>query len=563
MPKLSAEDWQVEIDHGLKFREIFGMEAAWNKLERDFLNDPDSDTAIGPNLVFSMGDTLLGNLNIPDPEVSIIPTHPSCVDRAPKLEAWDNYLIKKLELKDQAIISTTHSYLNGVGIWKIGYDSEFGYDPYYDLGTITNPAGATLTQFNKQGSRIEFNNTNPGMPWCLAVNPQDIVVPWGTRDLNSARWIAHRVIRLNTSIKSDPKYKNTYNLEPNISMESFVDSYAHLGAAKRKFREYKSNSSYDEASRVMYNELWEICDRSNNTLKVICFDHDKMIRDKVDMVQVACGTPYVSGTFVRHPRAFWSTPLAHYLGMFQKKAFDIELQSTKQRRVNGLKFLVSKGLMSSDKLNKLISADIGAIAEADTTDLTGKIQPFPQGSNFEYAQMSAANEQDARETVGFSRNQMGEFDTSSRRTAREATFVQAGSSRRESLRSSMISGLYTNAIRKMNQIMFLLNKRPMFAMVGKDFMQFTPEEVKGDYLYDLTMNSRRNLSRAERKIEALMAAMQFMQMPGADIGQIYSYLLDAVNDPSFEKLIPKPGSSPGGAREGAGAPVPGLPAQGG
>jgi hypothetical protein len=565
MPKLTPEDWLTEIDNGLKFRELYGREAAWKQLEMDYLNGEDSHTSIGANLMFSMGDSLLSALNVPDPEISVNPTHPMGVERGPVVESWDNYLIKKLRLKGESLKSTLCAYLYGRAIWKLGYDSEFGYNPFYDTGTITNPSGMTLTQFNKKGKRIEFGRVSPGLPWCLAVSPHDIVVPWGTTDIDTAPWIAHRKIRLNTAIKADPKYKNKSRLEPQLSMESFVQSYLNTGVAKRKFREYKSSATMQENSRILYNEIWEICDRSDNTIKVICFDYDRFLRDELDAVQLVCGMPYVSGTFVIHPRFFWSTPLAHYLGRLQKKEFDIELQAEKQRRINNLKFLVGNGVISQDKLNRFINSDVGAVEIADVMELDGKIQAFPQGSNLEFNMMSRENREDAREAVGLSRNQLGQYDMSSRRTAREASYVQMGASRRESLRSSVISGMYLDAMPKLNQITFAFTRRPMYAMVDREWVRFTGDEITGDYLYDLSLSSKRNLSRAERKAEAFMTAVQFMQMPGADLGAIYEYLIDAANDPSFERLIPKP-QSPGGARAGAGAPVegmPALPAQGG
>jgi hypothetical protein len=252
------EQWMTEIDNGLKFRELYGKEASWRQLEMDFLNDPNGHTAVGSNLVFSMGDSLLSSLNIPDPEVSVTPTHPTGVDRGPIVESHDNFLIKFLKLRDQAIRSTLHAYLFGRAIWKIGFDSMFGYNPFYDTGTINDPTGMTLTQFDKKGNRIEFGPASPGMPWAMAVNPQDIVVPWGTTDLEHAPWIAHRLLRLNKRIKNDPKYKNTTRLEPQISMESYVNSYENVGGAKSKFREYKSQNTYTEDNRDLYNEIWEI-----------------------------------------------------------------------------------------------------------------------------------------------------------------------------------------------------------------------------------------------------------------------------------------------------------------
>lgn len=552
MAKMTPEDWCVEIDNGLKFREMFGREDSWKKLEDDYLNDIASDTALGANIVFSMGDTLLSSLNVPNPEIVVTPEHPAGVDRAPIVESWDNYLIRKLKLKYEATRSTLHAYLFGRAIWKIGYDSEFGYDLFFDTGTATMPSGMTLTQFNKKGNRIEFGRSNPGMPWCMAVNPHDIVVPWGTTSIDTAPWVAHRSIRLNTAIKSDPKYVNKSRLEPQYSMESYVDTFFNVGAAKKKFRDQKNSASYRENTRVLYNEIWEICDRSDNTIKVICYDYDRFLRNSIDPIQVIAGTPYVSDTFVIHPRWFWSTPLAHYLGRLQKKEFDIELQAEKQRRINNLKFLIAKGVFRSrDELNRFISADVGAVEEADTTDLTGKVQTFPQGTFMEFELQSRANRQDAREVVGLSRNQMGEFDVSSRRTARETGVVQMGAERRETLRQNVVSTLYCEAMSKMNQITFAFTKRPMYAMVDREFLRFTADEIAGDYLYDLSLANKRQLSRAQRKVEAVMTAIQFMQLPGADINAIYDYMLDAANDPSFERLIPRP-QQQGGARPGAG-----------
>ena len=56
--KKTPQDWQEEIVYGLEYRRIFGFEEAWPELERIYVNDPNSSAAIGPNLVFSMGDTL-------------------------------------------------------------------------------------------------------------------------------------------------------------------------------------------------------------------------------------------------------------------------------------------------------------------------------------------------------------------------------------------------------------------------------------------------------------------------------------------------------------------------
>ena len=200
MPK-TVQDWEIEIDNALNYREQFAMEKALSQLERDYLNDPNGHTAIGSNLVYSMGDALISSLNVPDPEIVVQPTHPLGTDRAPIVESVDNWFIKKLKMKQHVDIATLHAYLYGRAILKIGYDSEFGWSPYYDIGDDNNLLGMTLTQFDKKGNRIEFKNTTPGMPWIAEVSPHDIVVPWGTTFVEDAPWVAHRIIRLNTAIE--------------------------------------------------------------------------------------------------------------------------------------------------------------------------------------------------------------------------------------------------------------------------------------------------------------------------------------------------------------------------
>ena len=120
----SPEEWMDEILNALEYRRVFGCEDAWNKLEIDYLNDPLSDTAVGPNLVFSEGDTLLSALTVPNPYFVVYPDDPFCVESAPVVEYLENYLIKpnKMNLKDKIELSILHGYIACRAIMKIGYD---------------------------------------------------------------------------------------------------------------------------------------------------------------------------------------------------------------------------------------------------------------------------------------------------------------------------------------------------------------------------------------------------------------------------------------------------------
>ncbi len=533
---LSPEEWLVEIDNGLEYRRQFGKEDSWNKLELDYTNDPASDCTVGPNLIYSMGDSLLSSLTVPDPEILISAEHPSAVSRMPVLEATDNWLIKKLRLKQAVEDAIMNSYLFSRAILKIGYDSEFGWSPYYDIGQGNNLMGMTFTQFDKKGKRLESGGVDPGMPWVSAVSPHDIVVPWGTKSIEDAPWIAHRVIRLNEYIKRDPKYKNTSRLESRVSMESFMQSYGHVMAKDRRASS-TTNATFNENVKSIFNVLWEIHDKMTGRVMVVSPDYDKFLRNTIDALQVA-GLPFVSTTLVKHPRSFWSTPQAYYLGQIQKTQYDISLQEEKQRRINTLKFLASSKAIKEDELNKFISGDVGAVGMVDTTrPLNEVFMAFPQGNLLDFVMQSNSNRGNARDMIGFSRNQLGEFDDSSRRTAREATFVREGSQTRTSRRMSTVINLYTETIRKINKIVFKYWKLPRYMMVGSEWVKFTGDELEGDYLYDVTLSTKRNLSMAQRKIESLQMIAQLAQIPGVNINAMKQYVIDASSDPAFADML--------------------------
>lgn len=559
MPR-SPEDWLVEIDNALEYRREYGREARWDSLEKSFLNDPDSDTAIGPNLVFSMGDSLLSSLTVPDPEISVIPEHPNGVDRAPMVEQVDNYLLRKLRVKRAVELAAEHCYLNGKGIIKIGYDSEFGWAPKFDIGR-NQSAGLTLTQFDRKGKRIEYMNTIPGMPWLSVVQPRDFVVPYGTIFLDNAPWCAHRIIRETAYFKSDKKYSNTSRLEPKLSMEDYMAEYFKVRKDRMKF--HHDDTMYANR-KPRFTVAWEIHDRMTGKVYVVADDYDKFLRNDFNALLVA-GLPFVDLGFVTHPRSFWSTPQAYYLGQIQHIQFDIALQGEKQRRLNHFKVLIRKGIMSEEQMKAVLSADSGPFVQVDSSEpMKDLMVTVPQGNLLEYYLQATNNKRDAREAIGQSQNQAGEYDSSSRRTAREATFVQQGSDRRAGKKASAISTMYLEIMEKVNKIVFNFWKLPRYIMTDKDWVKFTGEELKGDYLYDLSLSTKRNLSRAERKVEAMMMMSQFAQIPGIDYSSLFKYLQDAVNDPAFERILaPVVGKGGQGALPSRQGGLPTIPATGG
>lgn len=301
MAKMSAQDWMSEIRRGLAYRKIFAREAAWRKNELNFYNDPSGHAARGPNLVFEQGDTILSSTGALDPEFAVVPTHPAGVSRAPLVESLDNVLHRQMRLRKRIQKACLNSYLYNKAIIKIGYDSEFGWNPMYAI----RDGSMSLTQLHRtKGTRIENMNIQPGMPWVRQVAPHDFVVPWGTDDHEDAPWTAHRILRLNVDLKADRKYHNTKDLKPNMSIEDFVYSYFNIGVDRAKFREQYRKTTGMERPQAIFNELWEIHDRREMRVKVVCKDSNKFLRDDPDYIALVCNSPFVAGGYIEHSRCF-------------------------------------------------------------------------------------------------------------------------------------------------------------------------------------------------------------------------------------------------------------------
>lgn len=532
---LTTQEWQTEIENGLEYRRMFAKEESWDILEATYLNDPNSFAAIGPNLIFSMGDSLLSQLIVPDPEFLVKPRNQEAILAAKLNENQANTFVKTTELKKHVEMALLHAYLYGKGILKLGYDSEFGWDPEWDLGGPFNPSGFSLTQFNKKGTRIESGLAKPGQPWVRAIDPHDIVVPWGTTDLETAPWIAHRVVRLNKDLKQDPKYKNTSRLQPSISMENYMSTYYRTQEKRRlginNLKQFQTNS--DE----VFNELWEIHDQRTGRMYVISPDYDKFLRDSVDSIQTI-GMPFVAIDFVRHPRTFWVTPQAYYLLQIQATQFDIAKQAEKQRRLNVTRFLMQENAMAEDEAVKLTSGDVGAIAKVKGgRPLDEVFKAFPQQSNFPLIEHAEYTRKDARDAIGMSRNQMGEFDKSSRRTAAEASIVQSGAQNRSQRRIDAMLELYNKTMKKILGLVSQFWVRPQTTKLEDNWVFFTGHMMKGDVDFDVHLSTKRHESMSDRRLEALQLLAQLSQIPGANIQALQEHVTRVADDPSFASFF--------------------------
>jgi hypothetical protein len=540
------EDMKSDIRLGVKYRRVFGKDAAWARYKNYYRGFWNPDT-VPVNITYALGRSLIPQIYFRDPRIHVQSRIPGQAMNAYVVERIDNHLIGETGLKNQLKSSILDCYLCGRGPMIIGYDTEFGFNPQYSSAEWA--ADSSLTSFNKKGELLEYiDEVKPGMPWALRCNPLDFIVPWGTARWEDARWFAFRKMRMLKDVKEDKKYKNTATLKaPYKSRLEFNTDSRPEGVTRMG----------DEDSAHEWVELWQLHDKKTGRVFVLSLDHDKFLRDEIDYLQVE-GLPAEVMGFNEDPDFFWWTPDVRLVESQQLELNDIRTMAKKHRRVALLKVLYDKGMVGKDELNKLLDADPKAAVGIDagsTGDIRKAVTTFQSHVPPDLAAAAREVREDVREIIGFSRNQMGSFEESSgRRTATEAGIVKAASMIRVDERRDITADMLEKVIRKHNQLIFEhWTEKRVVDIVGPDgaryWLRFSGREIRGEFAYKINPEESVPSDQRVRREDYAKFMELGMKIPGMDM----KYLMEHWAR-QFEEIDPKllfPGEGPGRSPEKA------------
>lgn len=535
-----VDDWVEEIAEGLRYRRTFGLEHRWHDYEKLFYNTAELVPNPGPNIVQMNIDRLLSDMCVPYPQFVVKPRSIRDVDKARILQAVDNDLVEDMDLKQEMEYATLHCALWGKGYLKIGYDSEWGWDPEVAL-QLASGYGMTMSQFDSYMDRIEYDSrVRPGMPWVRACLPHDVVFPWGVLTAENTPWFAHRVVRHIDDLRRDEKY-NVRGLEPCLSIEDFVKSYQSPFAPFRGGARVMTHRATGEG-KPEFVEFYEIHCWMTGRIVAITLDHDKFLRNDVDLLQIN-GLPIVDFSFIPRARSIWTTPDVCYMEAQQAELSDIALQTSKQRRVQLVRFLGLKGALDMSEIQKALGPDVGPyISVNDGYKLNEAFMPImPQNLSQSLYTDAEYVRRNARESIGYSRNEFGEFEQSGRRTATEASIVRQGSMIRATRRQGVIRDAYQSVIKKVNHLIFRYWTLPRWVQIvggegAEKWVAVSGTELMGDYRYHVFMSSEPPMTKQDKRKEALMMYQLLSQDPNIDRSALLAYLSEAFDDPDLKNL---------------------------
>ena len=568
MVRAKAQEVLDDINSGLRYRELFGLEGAWAPIEAAFYGVTD-DNDTGPNIIQSRVDSLVSALATPTVVPMVDGLTEDAATVAPMVEALGKRLMTCMGVEEAMEEALTHAALYGVGVVKIGYDSEGGYEPAERI----NALGGTLTQFDRKGRLIETGLATPGLPWCMTVSPWDVVVPWGTKSLADAAWIGHRIVRRVRDVQGDKKYKNTSGLLPTIARRDIEMAWGTI-------QEHATDAVYKDGERAKDPEwivLWEVMYRDTARVVTVALGGDedvRVIRDVANTTQVGTVLPWVDVRLTLRARTFWTTPLAFMIMPHQIELDDIHWQAKQQRRASIMKLLIKKGAMDEKAKAALEDARPALFVEVEdfNADLDNIVKYI--GSNNNINVLLHAEEEsiqkNARDCVGISQNMAGEYDQKNRPVAAETNAVERGGDLRLGRKQKALQRSWSRVFSTtMGLVAAHWGPGVAVRYVGADGAQawgtVTREVLAhGRYTFAVTFTPMYAETPQGRLQESLMLQKTLAGMPGVDQVALVQQIINASGgkvkkgQEDANLRIPMPGGAPNGeAREPSGGAEPG------
>ena len=413
------------------------------------------------------------------------------------------------------------AFLLGTGIPKLGFGG------FYSPTIMDDFSGPPL---DDKGLEVESFNKESMVPWVAKVAPKNFVGPAGLVDFRNGRWVAECISRPLSDVQRDPRFDNTKELKTyDLDTEKIAS-----GNIVRPLKMVK---------------LWEIRDKYTGEVFVLAPDHggnNKILFKGPDaFLRQYGGFNYFPLVFIVDDEAFWGLPDSKILEPYQMEVNEIKTQIMRHRRACLVKILIKEKGMTEDEADKLVSEDVAAVAfvrgQGDIGNIVQSVNTTIPRELFVSADTLM---QDVRETVGFSRNQVGEFNSrSGDTTATEANIVRMASEIRVDERRDSTADVVVEIVEMMHGILFdNWGPEQIVDVIGPGGVQVWIR-VRGDmikkgrFLVKIDPDSSIPETRQLRENRAIQLYQFLSTNPLIDPIKLTQYLLHEMRGPQFDDMM--------------------------
>lgn len=535
--KVDTGWWMENIHAGIEFRKRHAYEHKWRRWRQYYRGEWRKDV-MPVNLFFTLLRTIVPRVYFRNPSVSVVSTMPGFESAlfARMLQRTDAKLFRQMRIKREMKKIVGNTFRFGTGIGKLGYGAQYTPTPNF---------GGTGEPLSSKGERVEYrDNVFVNMPWFSAVPTGTFIVPDGTANYEDARWVATWFRRPVEDVKSDPRFKNTDDLSGSKATETL---------------NHTTRAGFPQDSGIEEVDLIEVRDKKFNRVFVLApftSGNGIVLFDGEDEFLIDGAFPLYPIVFNEDDEVFWGTPDSQILEPYQLEINEIRTQSMKHRRLSIVKILVKRGVLSDTEAEKMLSESVGAVVTIDG-DLID-VRDF-QISNIPGDLILAGEivQGDVKETVGFSRNQSGQFKEgkSSRVSATEASIVDKAVEIRVDERRDAVADMIVNLTEGMHTIIFNHWDQPTVVdVIGPGgvplWVKFRGSMLRqGQYQIKAEPDSNAPETKELRQQKAMLIYEKLKSNPLIDPQKLTQYLINEIPGAQFDDMLralPPPQNAPGG-----------------
>jgi len=365
------------------------------------------------------------------------------------------------------------------------------------------------------------------MPWFMRTHPRNFVVPAGTDQIENARWTCYFIERSVADVKDDPRFKNTAKLGPGGYSEEIAGTRRRINRLEDKV------------------QLMEIRDKKTGmvfvltpamTDKVMLFEQDEFDNLRINS--------HATVTFNEDDETFWGLPDSQILEPLQLEMNEIKTYMMYHRRLSIVRIIAQRGMIKEDEAAKLIGPDVAPIVWADgPVDQAVKVMEsadIPRG--LITSEISLLGE--IRESLGFSRNEFGEFKEGSRSpTAFETSVVKAASEIRVDERRDMIADMLVGIATDFHPIIFNhWTGQQVEEIIGPGgipfWIEFRPKMLsKINYVTKVDPDTSAPETKESREQKAMILYRELKMNPLIDPFKLTGYLLKELHGVQFDDMM--------------------------
>lgn len=480
------------------------------------------------NLAFSTINVIAPSIAVNYPKIAVNAVNPENAPNAVIAEAVVNYWWRHRDFKQHFRRAVKDFLIVGHGWLKVGYryveeervgEHEDISDPSQD-----NASSTTLVVLQDE-------------PFVERLSPFDVFVDPDATNMYDAKWIAHRVRRTMSDVKTDKRYATNVRMAVGaVSYQKYSDD-----PSKRKVHDK------DEG----YVDVYEFYDLKNNTISVFCDTGDGFLI-KPKQMPYSFGHPFILLRNYDVPDQFYPIGELEAIEPLQRELNETRSQMMNHRKRYARKYLYRETNFDSNGRSALESDDDNVMVPVQgDVPLGDVVAPFPALINPpEFYNQSELIRTDIELVSGvteFMRGGVSEI----RRTATEAALIQDAQNARTADKLAVIE----TSVAEIGRRILMLARQYMSGeqvarVMAKDgepmWVTFDREYLNGDFDFEVAAGSTQPTNEAFRRQSALQmvdAMAPFVSAGVVDVQKLGAYVLQygfGVKNPEMFMVEPQP-----------------------